>query len=324
MKRIGQCNTVRHLWRFPAIIALLSGLNLAAHVRASETLVYSFEDGLDGFAMNGGFVTDTVSQDTIGATDGTHSLKISAPVGPGFFGALTSTLPAAIGDPPGIDYIAFDMTVTSPFGPGGDVPGFAVVGVTMFGKTQADPTGAGLQAQFDDQEHIDGKAAGTYSVRIDLNSAAHPLTGDYPQTFDQIFGTLGSGPNDLIPSGFELFFNKTVGADYPLTVYIDNIRAGINPLPLPGDYNSDGKVNAADYVTWRENVGQDSIDNRGDGITGTVGIADYNFWRSQYGNASPGSGSSFSSGSVPEPGSGLLLVFALAYGLTRRARSGAL
>jgi hypothetical protein len=208
-----------------SVLIAITALSCADRVQAT-TLVYSYETGIDGFAANGGGIT--VSQDTIGATDGTHSMKVAVVGGATFVGALTTFLPPAIGDPPGIDYILFDMTIPQQF-----TGAFALVGVTMFGFTQPDYPGGqqyGLQAQFADFEHIGGKAAGTYSnIRIDLTSATHGLTFAPNQSFDQIFGTAGSGPDDLLPSGFQLFFNKS--NDEPLVVYIDNVRVGLVPEP---------------------------------------------------------------------------------------------
>jgi hypothetical protein len=68
-------------------------------------------------------------------------------------------------------------------------------------------------------------------VRIDLTSATHPTTFATGQSFNQIFGTVGSGPDDIIPTGFQLFFNKS--NDAPLTVYIDNVRTVV-PEPATG------------------------------------------------------------------------------------------
>jgi hypothetical protein len=191
----------------------------------AQTL-YSFEAppvNPDGFGPNGGGVT--VTQDTIGATDGTHSMKVSVVGGATFVGALTGVVNPAIGNPPGLNTLYFDLTVN----PGEEFTGaFALVGVTIFGASQPDYPGGqqfGLQAQFADFEHIEGKGPGTYTVQIDLNSATHPLTFATNQTFDQIFGTVGSGPNDVIPTGVQLFFNKS--NDAPLVAYIDNIRLSV-------------------------------------------------------------------------------------------------
>jgi len=210
-----------------ALAALVAAFSFAASARAQ--LVYSFEAPAvnpDGFGPNGGGVT--VTQDTIGATQGTHSLKTSVVAGATFVGALTGVVAPPINDPPGVQAILFDMTIA----PGQAFPGgFALVGVTIFGASQPGPGQQfGLQAQFADFEHIDGKAAGTYNdIRIDLNSATHPLTFAANQSFDQIFGQVGSGPNDIIPTGFQFFFNKS--NDQPLTVYIDNVRVVATPEP---------------------------------------------------------------------------------------------
>jgi hypothetical protein len=66
-------------------------------------------------------------------------------------------------------------------------------------------------------------------------------------------------------------------------------------LGVDGDYNGDGKVDAADYVVWRKTDG--SPDN-------------YILWRANFGNP-PGSGS-LAEGAVPEPGVVAMLCLASA------------
>jgi hypothetical protein len=77
---------------------------------------------------------------------------------------------------------------------------------------------------------------------------------------------------------------------------------------IPGDYNNDGRVDAADYVVWRKNPGAFGGDPGG-----------YNTWRTNFGST-PGSGSSLGAGSsaVPEPGSAVLLILAMAGALGLR------
>jgi hypothetical protein len=62
-----------------------------------------------------------------------------------------------------------------------------------------------------------------------------------------------------------------------------------NPNPLPGDYNNDGAVDAADYVVWRKTDGTQS---------------GYNTWRSYFGQAAGGGAGLLSteplSAAVPE------------------------
>ncbi|MEX2170546.1 MAG: hypothetical protein WD851_14620 [Pirellulales bacterium] len=290
----------------------------ASKVRAVESLAYSFESGTDEnpdqFGPNGGGIT-VAADTTTGVTLGTYSMKTSLVAGATFAGTLSTDVNPTptgeiIGDPPGIDYVLLDLTVA----PGDEFPGgegsFAVVGVTIFGASQPDRPGGqqfGLQAQFKHEVHIDGLAAGTYhDIRINLADAhTHPLTFVANQSFNEIFGEAGSGANDVIPSGFQLFLNKT--NNLPLTVYFDNVRVGTNPPGVPGDYNGDGAVNAADYTLWRD--GGALLNEVAD--PGTVSPADYTEWRARFGNTS-GSGGGVSA--VPEP-SGVLLALAAACGL---------
>jgi hypothetical protein len=210
---------------FVCIATAVAILCCAGFAQADAVLAYSFEAppvNPDGFGPNGGGIT-VAQEGDIGVTHGTSSMRMSVVQGATFVGALTPVVHPSIGDPPGVDHILFDMTID----PAGAFPGsFAVVGITIFGASQPDYPGGqqfGLQAQFADFEHIGAKAAGsTHTVRIDLDSATHPLTFAGGQSFNDIFGTVGSGPNDVIPTGFQIFLNKS--NDSPVTVYIDNVR----------------------------------------------------------------------------------------------------
>jgi len=46
---------------------------------AADALGYSFEAGLDGYAPNGGGIT--ITQDSVGATQGTQSMKVAVVAG---------------------------------------------------------------------------------------------------------------------------------------------------------------------------------------------------------------------------------------------------
>ena len=79
---------------------------------------------------------------------------------------------------------------------------------------------------------------------------------------------------------------------------------------LAGDYNGDGAVDAADYVTWRETDGQSVAAGTGaDGDrNGLVDSNDYDVWLSHFGQTVAGAGSALAA-AVPEAGTlGLLLV----------------
>jgi autotransporter-associated beta strand protein len=78
---------------------------------------------------------------------------------------------------------------------------------------------------------------------------------------------------------------------------------------VPGDYNDDGTVDAADYVIWRANEGTTNTLPNDNGIGGTIGTAHYELWVDNFGSTS-GSGSG-ALAAVPEPTTCLLAVFAL-------------
>jgi hypothetical protein len=72
---------------------------------------------------------------------------------------------------------------------------------------------------------------------------------------------------------------------------------------VPGDYNNNGVVDAADYVLWRKGGPlQNEVDT-----PGTVNAADYTAWRARFGNTS-GSGTSLGGSAVPEPSACCLLL----------------
>ncbi|TWT95969.1 hypothetical protein Pla108_30470 [Botrimarina colliarenosi] len=87
------------------------------------------------------------------------------------------------------------------------------------------------------------------------------------------------------------------------------------PTPiLPGDYNGDGKVNAADYTMLRDRFGKPydfALDGDGDG---SIGQGDYNVWSTWYDS------SMAASFAVPEPSAASTLVLFAVAGAIRRSR----
>jgi hypothetical protein len=77
---------------------------------------------------------------------------------------------------------------------------------------------------------------------------------------------------------------------------------------LPGDYNRDSVVNAADYTRWRDSVAtnQAAADGNGDG---TIDAADYQYWIGRFGTSGPISFGMIAT--LPEPSGAVL--FALAW-----------
>lgn len=157
-------------------------------------------------------------------------------------------------------------------------------------------------------------------------------TGDYDGTEDGtenqdnslLYETDG---NDFLIRGIDHVSDTQIGAfvDFQETAfmfaYIDFVNAPVAPvLGLPGDFNGDGIVDAADYTVWRDNFGagdESALNGNGDGIAGVDGL-DYILWKQNFG-ATLGFGAS--TASVPEPATAVIvLLVAVATVLCNRKR----
>jgi hypothetical protein len=288
-----------------ALAAATLPLSVAGPTAAEVTLAYSMEDGLQGFVANG---SDTeITLDTIGATEGVNSMKVDLGVGAFFSGPLTGELAPQIGDPPGLDGIVFDLTITEAF----PDEGFIDAGIIFFAATQPDGGQEfGLDVQFFfDQVSLGALTVGTHEIEFRLTKAFHPKTFA-EGSFNDLFGEAGSGPNDLIPIGFEIYFNKSTNA--PWTGYIDNIRIGTLPPPFDADFNDDTFVDGIDLALWKTAFGQGpQADADGDGDSDGD---DFLAWQRQF---SPPSGGV---AAIPEPGTaGLLAAAFVAVGWAGRS-----
>jgi hypothetical protein len=122
------------------------------------------------------------------------------------------------------------------------------------------------------------------------------------------------------------FFKATTGlGDSGQELRFDDLTYGgvSAPAGLPGDFNGNQVVDAADYVVWRNNVGaadESSLHGNGNGLGG-VDQLDYAHWKAHFGNSSLGAGG-LTNSTVPEPATWLLVALAGAsvYAQSRRPR----
>ena len=53
---------------------------------------------------------------------------------------------------------------------------------------------------------------------------------------------------------------------------------------LPGDFNGDGTVDAADYVVWRKYNGTNHVLPNDNGLGTPIRLSHYTLWRNNFGN----------------------------------------
>jgi pectate lyase len=157
---------------------------------------------------------------------------------------------------------------------------------------------------------IDGPLADLVSVVGDLDlgsdSALHVIALSEPTAASYLFAQYTGqlfGEFAIVTPGY------TVDYDTP-----GEIRLLLAETVLAGDYNDDGIVNAADYVTWRNNLGAGSLPNETVSI-GEIDAADYEVWRDSF--QAQAQAASTQNATVPEPGTMLLLLIVISVAIGR-------
>jgi hypothetical protein len=310
-------NPLRRILLVCAGVAAAACYLLTESATAQVTQVYSFEPDLQGFGPNGTEITVSHETSGLGATTGPNSMKVALTNLSGFDGAITSNLHPAFNDPLGLDFVRFDFTNTNRFAPPATdpptpgVPTFADASVTFFGEfAQAPGDEAQIQFQFS-QVALGSLEPGTHSIEIDLRNdgGEFGIGGGVHTQSGTINGYDGFVDAGFVPASFQIYFNKSTSVTDPAafawTVYVDNIRVGRDQAGIPGDFNSDGAVDAADYVMWRKNNGTSNPLPNDNNLGVPITTAHYDLWRTRFGSSAPGGGGT---APVPEP-SGLFLLF---------------
>jgi hypothetical protein len=143
--------------------------------------------------------------------------------------------------------------------------------------------------------------AGKAAVDAMVAAGGYPaLTHAAPGSIGTLVGTFASTDFSQAPLSAGLSWQvQYVGKTVQLKV--------VGAPGVPGDYNGNGVVDAADYVVWRKGG---PLQNEVVTI-GSVTPEDYTAWRARFGKTS-GSGSSLAAqAAVPEPTTGLLLAVSM-------------
>ncbi len=204
------------------------------------------------------------------------------------------------------DSLKFELAGTSPAGGDEFVDTGALIPID-FAPTSTDPgqvtttgwTQISMQYTIDELDFFGGTIDDVHEIR--------------PVLFLGIFQSAGNGAG-----GGRLYMDRII-----VEVFDDLATANATPLDttnpgghipaagVPGDYNGNSVVDAADYTVWRDNLGTGfALLNRDLSNTGDINQQDYDFWKTRFGNTS-GSGAVAGSGAVPEPSSVLLALLAI-------------
>ena len=121
-------------------------------------------------------------------------------------------------------------------------------------------------------------------------------------------GGLGTGDinrDGLTDVAIAAGHDPDTGEPYLTALFNDGNWPSVEPA-LPGDYNRNGTVDAADYVVWRKNNGTtNALPN--DPTGGTIGTAQYNQWHAHFGQTAGGGSGTSASTAVPEPATVVLV-----------------
>lgn len=154
------------------------------------------------------------------------------------------------------------------------------------------------------QVQVGGTAALVGTLEVSLVDGFMPMAGDAFQILTAGGGRTGIFTTEILPA-------LSGGLNWDVQYNPDSLVLSVISAGLPGDYNQDGSVDAADYVVWRKNEGTTNpLPN--DPIGGTIDADQYNQWRTHFGQPTgngPGAGAK---ATAPEPATLVLLMFAAA------------
>jgi hypothetical protein len=156
---------------------------------------------------------------------------------------------------------------------------------------------------------------------VDANLGSGLVIFDNVSGVNQLVSTSSFTPQSGMTVVTNVFITGVTSSDsIGLTSFIQQFAQNGSPV-LVGDYNTNGTVDAADYVVWRKTLGQVGGPLPADGNNnGQIDSGDLTVWRAHFGQP-PGGGLGTSvSVAIPEPSAVVLLMFAAAGRFLQRRR----
>ncbi len=204
---------------------------------------------------------------------------------------FTDIDPVALGEMGGAPEAAFDY-VAGPDMPGNNQVRFEIqqldpakkYDLTFFGSHKFSIDDTTIYSVYTDNTYT--TSIGTASLNVQTPGSPWLHNRDTVATI-----------SNLSPQANNILYVQFIGVNGSLG-YLNELRIVGNVVALPGDYNVDGKVNAADYVVWRNDPALHGGNPAG-----------YNLWRANFG---AGSAAGLGNGAaVPEPATAVLMFAAV-------------
>jgi len=133
-----------------------------------------------------------------------------------------------------------------------------------------------------------------------LKNAANDANIALGKTIDVSFSLEASGELFAPPGNNGIWGSDTAT---PITSYL------LEPAGVPGDYNNNGVVDAADYVLWR-NHNNTAVTLPNDLTPGT-NPSDYTTWHTHFGQTTASASAVDGPSAIPEPATALIVLIAV-------------
>jgi hypothetical protein len=212
--------------------------------------------------------------------------------------AAPITLPGFVQGAGGFNNVDF----TGTFAPGPSPIGLQLGSALYDGTLNLEVGGTTAGTDYDQLSHSlgDGLARLGGTLDVALIAGFMPQAGEAFDLITATGGITGTFASTILPVlPGNLLWNLTYGANDVI------LAVSAVPITIPGDYNNDGIVDAADYTIWRDTLGQTGSGLAADGDgSGTVDQADYDVWVAHFGEQT----ATGSAAAVPEPSSIVLWV----------------
>ena len=170
---------------------------------------------------------------------------------------------------------------------------------------------------------VTGAATLGGTLIVSLINNFTPMAGNSFQILTANGGLTGTFATEVLPA---LTTNLVWQVEYSNNSIL--LGVALSGGGLPGDYNLDGTVDAADYVVWRKSEGTTNI-LPNDQLGGTIDSRQYNQWRANFGATADGaaavaasSATGSDSATVPEPTTLVFVCSSLAIWTSLRCPTG--